>query len=267
MFKLLSITALFAFLCAATALTVDVPGFKVSNLKIQKVEAHPQEAGDIVDLNALSRQDAVSTSSTTEDAQFSVEKYQTGFTRVVSTGIVVTKGASGILNFKIKARGVDAETISKADKSFQEVLENTSNSKLIQEYKNLKKAFKGSLNIPIYEFLGFNFLKNFNLQDAKETAESFDTTTYNALSSEALKILESFVETDVEISGTLTAYGVSFIPTVAEAFLRFSRVEFGENQSTNVFSTSTDDLLAANTRGNVIPSDNKDIVILTPTRR
>lgn len=258
-----SILFIFAFIL------YTVSAIEILNVTIERQEnVYPEEnPADLIDLSTIHQTESVS--SNNEDAEFAVEKYQTGFARVVRVGVTVQKGTRGNLNFRIRARGVDSETISNSDASFSEVAKNTLTQEQFNTYQELKKSFSGSLNIPLLEFLGYNFNKNLatSQQDAQAKFNSLGSSEYNALSSEASKVLDSFTDTKVTISGSLQAVGVSFIPTTAFAFLKFSRVEFGENQSTNVFSSTTNDLVSATNGGRTVPSDNKDIQILSPVRR
>lgn len=250
--------------CSVSA--IDVLPF---NITVERqLDILPEEnPEDIIDLTAVHQDIAASQSSTTEDAQFSVEKYQTGFARLVKVGVKVQKGTRGKLRFRIRARGVDSETIASSDSSYSEYISNSFSEQAFSSYEALKKNFRGSLNIPFLDFLGFNLNKKFTTKEALSTYDSYGETNYNSLSSEATKILDTFTKTKVTISGSVEAVGVSFIPTSAFAFLKFARVEFGEAQSTNVFSSSTEDLVTATSSGKPIPSENGDIEILTPIRR
>lgn len=255
----------FSFLFFLALLLSNVSAIKIVNITDVKIERQvnvfPEEnPADIIDLHAVHQ-------SSNEAAEFAASSFSTGFARVVRACVRVQRGSRATLNYRIRARGVDAQTIATSDSTFSSLAESLLTTEQSSTFTSLRESFTGRLNIPFLQYLGFNLRESFSTSTAMSIRSDFGASAYSSLTTEAVNILSTFTESNVIITGSLEAIGDSFIPVEACAFLQFSRVEFGENESTNVFSTNTQDLVAATSSGRMVPSENGDIVILDPTRR
>lgn len=191
-----------------------------------------------------------------EESSFFIEESNAGFGRITRTGLSVTKGASGILDFDITVKAIDAERLSSMDASFESTLTAAERS----EYNSLKRSFKGGLKIPFLNYIGANLDEKVTREKLEDRAESI--TDYASKASAAEEILDSVVDTRIRITGTLEATGVSFIPTVAFAFIRLARVKFEDGSSQFVVSNDANDLTAASRGGDELPSKGKKLNIL-----
>lgn len=191
-----------------------------------------------------------------ESSSFYIEESNAGFGRITRTGLSVTKGASGILDFDITVKAIDSERLSSLDKEF----ESTLTKQELSKYSTLKSNFHGGLNVPFLNYLGANL--NEKVDRTKIESAATDIVNYSDKVSAAEKILDSVVDTRIRITGTLEATGQSFIPTVAFAFIKLARVNFEDGSSQFVVSNDPNDLTAASKGGDEIPSKKKKLNIL-----
>lgn len=272
----------FAIVCVflPTVLATRLTSISFEKYQPTLPEENPQQTVTIqntasrqasVVVQPLSEETTESLRSTFEGAEFALDRFQTGFAKTVETGITVGKGTGGTLKFRIRARGVDAETLSNSDLKFKNAISNTGTTAVVNKYNTARRRFKGGLNVPFLDVLGFNLNTGFDLKQTeattREVIDEVGVSTYNNVSRIAEDVLSSYTETNLIVKGSLDAVGDSFIPRTVFSFLKFSRVEFGTNESTNVFSTDSNDLIAATSGGRVVPSANAAVEIESPSRR
>lgn len=188
-----------------------------------------------------------------EDAEFAVNSSQAGFGRLTEVGVRVTKGASARLLFDITIDAVSADKLDRSDSSFVSTLSESEK----ETYRASKTTYGGGLNVRMFGFLGINL----GARTTRESMErSRDSQSNYDVKTEALReILEDVTSSKVRIQGELLATGISFIPTTASAFIKSARVTLNDGSTLTVVSTSPDDVVAADTNGNVLPDDDKTI--------
>lgn len=205
-------------------------------LEVSKVSPSPSPSPaikKIVSIEELSRQ---------EMTELVVESNSVGFSRIGEAGVSVTRGASATAQFDITVTAVDAERLDRQDEIFQEALSASERTAFLE----LKANFDGGLSIPFLEFFGIDLDKTVTAEEIETLAESEEN--FASKSQAISEIFESVVDTQIRINGTLTATGVSRIPTVAVAFVRLARVLFDDGSSQIVVSDRNEDVLAANPR-------------------
>lgn len=238
---LVCLFALFTATLAAHAVrTLDIDNGFVAE------EPSPAPKGKIVSIDEEFVPVTVSREEVSDFTQYSSES---GVGRITRTGISVTRGAYATLYFDITVRAIDAETLQRNDKEFEETL--TSDEKAV--YRSRKAAWKKGLDIPLYKWIGANF-------DKKVTAESFTEEArtqenYLAKVKAASQLLENSASTKIRISGSLKAKGISFRPTVAFAFIKLARVTFEDGSTQFVVSNNPEDVVAGTSDGDELPVD------------
>ena len=191
-----------------------------------------------------------------ETSEFAVTETTNGFGRITRVGISVVRGASATLDFDVRVTAVDAETLNSRSSSFVETL--TAEERL--QFEELVSNFEGSLNLPFFELLGLNFAESISAEQIAEAAESVEN--FETKSSAVEEILESFIDTRIRITGSLSAVGQSSIPTVAFAFIELNNVIFDNGSNLLVVSNNPSDLVAADSDGAVLPSEDQRLNIL-----
>lgn len=193
-----------------------------------------------------------------EDVEFAVNSTESGFARVTSVGLTVQRGTSATLDFNIRARAVDAARLERVDSSFVGTLSESER----EEFEQTKTTYNGGLDVSFAGFLGINLGGKTERIDMEREAES--QGDYNLKSAAAREIFESTVETDIEVSGTLTATGVSFIPTTVFAFIKVAKVQLQDGRTLTVVTSDGNELVTADEGGDTdaVDSDEGDIDIV-----
>ena len=236
---------LFAFFALSYASSV-VRNINVIPLEAASPRQGPQ-AKKIANITRLSRQDVT---------QMAVDSSQNGFARITRVGINVIRGAEAELDFDITVNAVDARTLDRASESFVETLSEFDRSRFLE----LQENFDGGLRIPIFVLLGLDLSKTFTAEQIEEVSQNIEhiETDFSLLS----EILESVSDTRTRINGSLTATGVSNIPTVAFAFINVAKIQFTDESSQLVVSTRDEDAIAAGRRGEPVDSSDQDIDVV-----
>ncbi|KAI0560554.1 hypothetical protein FGB62_110g01 [Gracilaria domingensis] len=192
-----------------------------------------------------------------EEAVLAVNSSNTGFARTSEAGLTVQRGTSGVLTFSFNINAIEAETLANLDQEFSSSLSVSE----MEEYSRLRENYRSGFGIPFLGWLGINLN---NRQVTREEMErSFEMReNYNTQSSIAQQILSNVQEQQLQISGELTAFGTSFIPTTVFAFIRIARLQTQDGMTLTVVSQSGDNLVAADAGGNTVPSSGGDIDII-----
>ncbi|CDF32932.1 unnamed protein product [Chondrus crispus] len=128
------------------------------------------------------------------------------------------------------------------------------------QFEELVSNFDGSLKLPIFELLGLNFAESISTEQIAEAAESIENFETKTTAIE--EILESVVDSEIRITGTLSATGQSNIPTVAFAFIEVTDVSFDDGSNLLVVSNNPNDVVAADIDGAVQPSEVERLNVL-----
>lgn len=211
-------------------------------------------------LNIINLEDKFSFFSLERQAQeevvFAINSSSSGFARTTNTGITLQRGTSGVLRYRIRVKAVESERLSNSDSSFVSTLTTSER----EEYELEKRSYRGGLNIPFLRYCGINLDARVDRTDMERSSQS--QRNYNQKATAAKEIIETTTAQNIEISGTLRATGVSFIPTTVFSFIKIARVQLQDGSSTTVVSTDANDLVAAENNGEPVPSDNGTISIL-----
>lgn len=191
-----------------------------------------------------------------EDVEFAVNSTESGYAQVTSVGLTVTAGTSATLDFRIRVRAIDAQTLENSDSLFMGTLSESER----EEYEQTKTSYNGGLGLSLGGFLGINLGGKTEKIDMERAAER--DGDYNLKSAAAREMFESVVETDLEINGTLTATGTSQIPSTVFAFIKLAKVELLDGSTKTVVTSTGDELVAATETGQVVPSEGGQIEIL-----
>lgn len=239
------VATLFAFFTLSYASTV---ARTINEISFDGATPSPSPAGKkIASIIPLSRQ---------EMTDLALDSANTGFGRVTRVGISVTKGASAVLKFDLQVNAVDAETIDRADERILETLSASERSKFME----LKENFDGSLNLPIIQILGLDLREGFTSEQIIEKGENREN--FEATATAVTEILESVSDTVIRINGTLTATGISNVPTVAFAFVELSRVRFTDGSSQLVVSNRDDSAMAGTGNGSPLDTSDQNIDVI-----
>ncbi|CAN8064252.1 unnamed protein product [Agarophyton chilense] len=192
---------------------------------------------------------------------YPVSTTQVSFEQLVSTGLVVSKGSSGVLNFNITLKAVQASTLANTDQAFVQCLTNAERSR----YQEMKESYNGNLMVPMMQWLGVNLNGETTLRDMRRARHRQEL--YGEKSKVVNQVLLEQVTSMVQISGTLMAEGVSIMPTTVFAFIRIARVVLEDGTSMTVLSSNPNDLRAANSCGQMVQSSTVglDIIDLPPS--
>ena len=189
------------------------------------------------------------------DTKYAVQSSTSGYGSLGSAGLTVQKGTSGVLRFKIKMKGVSSDSIANDDSSFVSTLSTEHKRK----YSHQKQKYGGGLNIPMLSWIGINLAGNVekeNMQDAESGNRNYANQT------KAVKtMLQTHTNTEIEVSGELTASGQSFIPVTVTAFVKIAQVKMDDGSTMNVVSSDKKDAVAATGDGKTVPTDNQHISI------
>ena len=239
------VASLFAFFTLSYASTV---ARTINEISFDGATPSPSPAGKkIASIIPLSRQ---------EITDLAVESANTGIGRVTRFGLSVTKGASAELRFDVRVNAVDAETIDRADERILETLSASERT----EFMELKENFDRSLNLPILQILGLDLREGITAEQIAEAAASVENFEMKA--SAVTEILESVSDTRIRINGTLTATGLSNVPTVAFAFIELSEVQFTDGSSQLVVSNRDDSAIAATRNGSPVDTSDQNIDVI-----
>lgn len=240
-----SFALLFAFFSVAYAAPT------VREINVLSIAGEVSPAPTVSPLPASRRITKIAELSRQEMTNMSISSTESGFGRITQVGISVTRGATATASYDITVTAVDAETLDRNDESFVETLTEEQRA----EFLELKESFDGGLNVPVLEAVGADLsqesLSREEILEASGSEENFERRS-NALS----QILESVSDTTIRINGTLTATGLSDVPTVAFAFIRLARIEFDDGSSQLVVSNRNDDIIAAD--GDGVPVGTSD---------
>eukprot|EP00178_Gracilaria_changii_P004083 TRINITY_DN1628_c0_g1_i1.p1 TRINITY_DN1628_c0_g1~~TRINITY_DN1628_c0_g1_i1.p1 ORF type:complete len:302 (-),score=52.47 TRINITY_DN1628_c0_g1_i1:133-1038(-) len=192
-----------------------------------------------------------------EEVVFAVNSSSTGFARTTEAGLTVQRGTSGVLNFAFTINAIEAETLATMDEEFSSSLSVSER----EEYNRLRSDYRGGFGIPFLRFLGINL--NNRRVTREEMERSFELREdYNTQSSIAQQIISNVQTQQLQVSGQLTAFGTSFVPTTVFAFIRIARIQTQDGMTLTVVSQSGDNLVAADAGGNTVPSSGGDIDIV-----
>ncbi|CAN8071954.1 unnamed protein product [Agarophyton chilense] len=192
-----------------------------------------------------------------EEAVFAVNSSNTGFARTSQAGLTVQRGTSGTLTFAFTVNAIEAETLATLDQEFSSSLSVSE----MEEYSRLRSEYQSGFGIPFLRWLGINLNNRRVTRDEME--RSFELReNYNTQSSIAQQVLSNVQQQQLQISGELTAFGTSFIPTTVFAFIRIARLQTQDGMTLTVVSQSGDNLVAADAGGNTVPSSGGDIDIV-----
>eukprot|EP00178_Gracilaria_changii_P004411 TRINITY_DN17066_c0_g1_i1.p1 TRINITY_DN17066_c0_g1~~TRINITY_DN17066_c0_g1_i1.p1 ORF type:complete len:278 (+),score=36.44 TRINITY_DN17066_c0_g1_i1:201-1034(+) len=180
--------------------------------------------------------------------RYPVSSTQVSFEQIVSTGLVVSKGTSGVLNFNITLNAVQASVLANSDQAFMQSLSPEEQSR----YLDMKKNYNGNLEVPMMEWLGVHLNGETTRRDMRRARRR--QQRYYEKSAIVNELLLEQITTMVQISGTLMAEGVSIMPTTVFAFIRIARVTLDDGSTMTVLSTNPNDLTAANSCGHEAPS-------------
>lgn len=189
------------------------------------------------------------------NVQYSISKTQVSFEQLVQTGLVVTKGSSGVLNFDISLKAVQASTLASFDQDYQQCLSGAER----REYRALKDAYKNQLDIPMFEHFGVHLNSTTLPSEGRRRRRQ---RRYQCKARAISEVFREQITTMIRISGTLRAEGVSIMPTTVYAFIRIARIETEDGSSMNVISSNPDDLAAANACGDEVPSSGLTLDII-----
>ena len=234
---------LFAFFALSYASAV-VRNINVIPLEAASPSPAPKKITNII---PLSRQ---------EITELAVNSSETGFGRITRVGVSVTIGGSAKLDFDITVNAIDARTLDIASESITEVLTASERS----EFLEVKENFDGGLAVPLFGLLGLDLSERITreqIEEASMSVENFETK-----STVVNEILESVSDTRIRVNGTLTAEGVSNIPTVAFAFINLAEIQFTDGSSQLVVSTRDEDAVAAGRRGQPVDTSDQDIDVV-----
>ena len=190
------------------------------------------------------------------DINYAVKDASCGFARITRVGLTVQSGSSGTLHYRIRVRAIEASILASSDKSFVPLL----SKKERRAYYKKRRSYRGGLQVPFLQSIGIDLASNTTMTDIER---SFDSQqNYNAKAAAAQRILETVVEQDIEISGTLHATGTSCESTTVFAFIKLARVMLQNGTSRTIVTTDPDELAAATADGSTVPSDSGTINIV-----
>lgn len=188
-----------------------------------------------------------------EVAKFAAISVETGFARTTSVGVTVQKGTSGVLRFKIRVIAVISERLAKADAVYTRTLTDVELAAL-----NRRKAeYNNGLDIPFLHDVGINADKGASQHEIERVAA--DIRNYEEKAAAARFILSETVNQHIEISGTLHAHGVSYIPTTVFAFIKLAKIKTYDGTFLNVLSAHPGDLRAADDKGEAVPTGDEKL--------
>ncbi|CAN8071507.1 unnamed protein product [Agarophyton chilense] len=192
-----------------------------------------------------------------EEVVFAVNSSSTGFARTTSAGLTVQRGTSGVLTFNFMIDAVEAETLATLDQEFSSSL-TVSES---EEYSRTRESYRSGFGIPFLRWLGINLNNRQVTRD--DMQRSFELReNYNTQSSIVQQTITNVQVQKLRISGKLTAFGTSFVPTTVFAFIRIARIQTQDGMTLTVVSQSGDNLVAADAGGNTVPSSGGSIDIV-----
>lgn len=188
-----------------------------------------------------------------EAAKFAAISVETGFARTTSVGLTVQKGTSGVLRFRIRVLAVVSERLARQDAVFTKTLTKAE----LRAYNRRKAAYNNGLDIPFLHDVGINADKGADEQEIRRAAARI--ANYEEKASAARFLLSEAVTQRIDISGSLKAHGVSYIPTTVFAFIKLAKVKTFDGTFLNVVSAHPGDVEAASDNGQVVPSDGKSL--------
>ncbi|KAI0557085.1 hypothetical protein FGB62_243g010 [Gracilaria domingensis] len=192
--------------------------------------------------------------------RYPVSSAQVSFEQLVSTGLVVSKGSSGVLNFNITLNAVQSSLLASSDRDFMQLLSPSERS----GYEDMKTSYNGNLEVPMMEWLGVSLNGETSRRDMRRSRRR--QPRYDEKSEVVNRILSEQITSMIQISGTLMAEGVGIVPTTVFAFIRIARVTLEDGSTMTVLSSNPNDLIAANSCGHEAPSSmlTLDIIDLPP---
>lgn len=182
-----------------------------------------------------------------------IESSSCGFARITRIGVTVQKGGKARLKYDVRIRAIEATVIAENDGEFVALLTTTE----LIEYKKLKGAYKGGLNVPFLQFLGIDLGSEMSTTVILDKAS--DVPGFEEKAKVARRLLVETVERDIRIKGKLKAKGVSCVTTSVFAFIKLARVNLGDGDGERtVLTTTNEDVEAATMNGDVVlPSKGK----------
>lgn len=194
-----------------------------------------------------------SLSSTLPKAKFALRNYQVGFGRIMNGGVVVQLGTGASISFHIRAKGVDSNTLAKADKDIRTVLNVSRAVNVKKRLDELQSQYNGGLNVPFLNMLGFDLDKELNLTRvelvSRDLIDALGLQTFNKLSKVANETIRSFTNTEVVMKGNVEFIGESFSPEVLLAYIKLVRVNYLDGTGITILGAAKEDVVERSDKG------------------
>ena len=168
----------------------------------------------------------------------------------------MTKGASAVLRYNAIMTAVSSEELDEYSEEFEKMLTKDERA----AYSRSRQNYYGGLNIPMLLWIGINLDGNVSREDMEHARRT--QLKYDEKARYIAQKLRDHKSTTVKIRGRLTATGVSFIPTVAEAYIKVAKVMLNDGSVLTVASSSANDVAAASNDGSVVPSSDGKLNIV-----
>lgn len=171
---------------------------------------------------------------------------ESGYMQGVGAGIAVTKGASGILRFSLSLKAIPANALAYDDHLFCASL----NDEEMKAYDHMFSTYSGGLEIPFLKLLGVNL--NNNVGDIDLYAPETEQANAPAPVSAAREILENQPLVNLQLSGSRTVVGLSFIQETYFAFIKVAKVQLLNGSTVLLISAKAEDVAIATSSGTVM---------------
>ncbi|CAN8071772.1 unnamed protein product [Agarophyton chilense] len=186
--------------------------------------------------------------SVDEERNSSVLQDFTLFFGPIGQGVInVRSGLSASFRFDYRIQGVTSRYLAESDQVFRSSLDQ--HEKIL--YDESKRRYDGGLDIPFLSELGMNLSHSHSesaLQEAMSVVEN-----YSKKAIAARRIMESFHGARLRINGSISAVGVSEMPSRASVYVKVSRVTLIDETVLHVVSSNTNDILAGDGFYNELP--------------
>lgn len=169
--------------------------------------------------------------------------------------ITVHAGFKASFRFDYRINGVTSRYLADSDQIYRAAL----NDREQYLYDLSKRLYDGGLDIPFLNELGLNLNKS--RSESKIQKAITNVKNYSVKAIAARRIMESFRGGRLRINGSISAVGVSTVPSRASVYVKVSRVTLIDETVLHVVSTNAKDIIAGDGFNNVLPIESIDAEI------
>ncbi len=180
---------------------------------------------------------------------------ESGYTSTTGVGVSVTVGASATVAFTATVTAVTDQQVQELDSALKSTLSQTETD----HYQRTVQQYSGGLNIPLLSWFGINAGASYSKENVDQARSA--NTNYDTQAKAVSKAMSQLMAGTLTISGTLTATGLTYIPTEAEAYIKVAQLYLNDGRVVNVVSTSGQDVQAATSDGTALPTSGQKITI------